>query len=380
MSKFTKATRKKVWMKMACIGPSGSGKTFSSLRLAFGLAGPQGRVAVIDSENGSASLYADAFAPREFDTLVVEPPFTTEKYIEAIQDASREGYDVLVIDSLSHAWAGKGGLLEQKEALDSLSGQGGNRFANWANITKKHEALKAAMLDSPVHVVATMRSKTEYEQDSSGKVRKVGTRAVQRDEMDYEFTILFDVAMDHSAMTSKDRTGLFTDEIGQVTENHGQRILSWLEGGAAMAPAPAPAAQTPLSNTSSPADAEKAALRTFRERAVAQGYPRDMTASEMGKLVREVLKVEGRPTVEQIEHAVTLLQPFKPRTVAPEPEAADPEPVVQESGGAGRVSTVQDETWEGPGQCPTCHAPEGKRHGRQCLAERQAELAETGAI
>ena len=238
MSMFKKAERSKIYMKIAITGPTGSGKTFSALRLAKGIGG---KIAVIDSENGSAALYSDI---GDFDHMELRPPFTAQKYIEAIRAAESEGYNVVIVDSLTHAWAGDGGLLDQKQAKDQ---RGGNSFTNWAEITRFHEQLKSAMLQSKIHVIVTMRSKMEYsqEKDGNGKttIRKVGLAPIQREEMPYEFTVVFDIDSTHSAETSKDRTGIFTDEVGQITEKHGKRILEWLASG--KDPIPEPAGEAP---------------------------------------------------------------------------------------------------------------------------------------
>jgi hypothetical protein len=240
MGGFQKAQRRRVYIKLALTGPSGSGKTFSALRLAFGLGT---RVAMLDSENGSGSLYAHL---GEYDVMEIDSPFSVQKYVEGIREAADGGYDVLIIDSLSHAWAGDGGLLSQKESLDS---RGGNPFSNWAGITKQHEQLKSALLQSPLHIIATIRSKTDYvmQEDRSGKAmpRKVGLAPIQRDGIEYEFSTVFDVAIDHSAVTSKDRTGLFDGLAETLTEHHGRRIKEWLESGvevdrAILQPSPEP--------------------------------------------------------------------------------------------------------------------------------------------
>jgi hypothetical protein len=224
---FQKAVRKNVKLKLAITGPSGSGKTYSALRLAAGMSK---KVCVIDSENKSASLYADKF---NFDVCEIMPPFTVEKYIESIDAAEKAGYEVIVLDSISQMWAGEGGLLEQKEAIDA---RGGNSFSNWRVITKQHEKFKSAMLQSTCHLIATMRSKQDYamQSDDKGKVapKKLGLAPIQRAELEYEYTIVFDIAMDHNAKTSKDRTDLFRDEIFQVTEATGEKILKWLSSAA----------------------------------------------------------------------------------------------------------------------------------------------------
>lgn len=220
---FKKAQRKSIKLRLAITGPSGSGKTFSALMLAKGLGK---KIAVIDTENGSASLYSDKF---EFDVVELTPPFTTEKYIDAINFAEKSGYDILIIDSLSHAWAGEGGLLQVKESLDQ---RGGNSFTNWASITKKQEAFKSSFLHSNIHIITTIRSKQEYiiEINEKGKQapKKVGLAPVQREGIEYEFTIVFDIAMSHECVASKDRTNIFYDSIFKITEETGSSIKKWL--------------------------------------------------------------------------------------------------------------------------------------------------------
>lgn len=226
---FVKATRKQIKLKLAVTGGAGSGKTYSALRLAHGLGS---KVAVIDTENGSASLYSDKF---QFDTLDMAPPFTHEKFIAAIKDAEAGGYDVLVIDSASHFWEG---ILEYKNKLDA---RGGNSYTNWNDAGTKFKHILDAVLQSKLHVICCMRSKMDYvqEKDDRGKtvIKKVGLAPIMRDGIQYEFTTVWDVDQNHMAQSSKDRTGLFGDGIEQITENHGKRLLSWLSSGAAPAPA-----------------------------------------------------------------------------------------------------------------------------------------------
>lgn len=238
---FKKAERKSTKLKIALTGPSGSGKTMSALLLARGLGG---KVAVIDTENGSASLYANMkegpLAGFEFDTLELSPPFTPDKYVQAIESAEKGGYNVLVIDSITHAWAGEGGLLEQKAQLDSRPGS--NSYTNWGPINKKENAFKNAWLHSTVHILSTMRSKQDYilEANDKGKQapKKVGMAPVQRDGIEYEFTTVFDIAMNHEAEVSKDRTGLFADKIFKITPATGELFNEWLAGAVAASAAP----------------------------------------------------------------------------------------------------------------------------------------------
>lgn len=226
---FTKAVRRKVKIKIAITGPSGSGKTYSALAMASGLGK---KVALIDTENGSASLYADKF---DFEVVEIKAPFTVEKHLAAIADAVKAGFDVLVVDTITHVWKGDGGLLAQKTALDMRPGS--NSYTNWAGITKQHEKFLAGILHSDIHLIATMRSKQDYilETNEKGKSvpRKVGLAPEQRESMEYEFSVVLDVAMDHSAMVSKDRTGIFSPHPFVIDKATGEMVVQWLGTGAA---------------------------------------------------------------------------------------------------------------------------------------------------
>lgn len=237
---FKKAERFLTNPTIAITGPTGSGKTFSALRLASGIAKAMNkRFAVIDTENGSASLYSDHF---DFDTLNITPPFTTEKYIQAINDAEKAGFCALVCDSITHAWAGEGGLLEQKDLLDSRPNS--NRWTNWGPIKAKDLKFKNAYLHSSIpFFIATMRSKMEYAQSQAAgekaKVQKVGMAPVQAEGIEYEFSLVLDVAMNHECEVSKDRTHLFDqNKIFQITEETGKMLVAWREGGKARPAAP----------------------------------------------------------------------------------------------------------------------------------------------
>ncbi len=231
---FVKAVRKRAKARIGICGPAGSGKTMSALKLAFGIVGPDGRIAVLDTENESASLYAHL---GDYDVDVIKPPFTVEKYINGIKEAEKQGYDLIIIDSLSHAWAGTGGILEFVDARTESAK--GNKFAGWREATPKHNSLVDAMLQSPMHVIATMRTKTEYVliEDEKGKKvpKKIGMAPVQREGLDYEFTLVFDVDQErHIACSSKDRTEIFDGFFGKLTEEHGKSIREWLDSGEAV--------------------------------------------------------------------------------------------------------------------------------------------------
>jgi len=224
-----KAERKKAKLRLGIAAPSGAGKTYSALLLAFGLGG---KVGLIDTEHGSGDLYAHL---GDYDIIGIEAPYTVAKYLQAVKTFEQAGYSVIIIDSLSHAWAGDGGLLD-KQGKIADSGKA-NGFAAWRTITPEHNALVEAMLRSPCHIIATMRAKQEYvlETGANGKQtpKKVGLAPVQRDGMEYEFTVMLDVDMNHVASASKDRTGLFDGAYFKVTRETGEKLLGWLETGTA---------------------------------------------------------------------------------------------------------------------------------------------------
>ena len=230
MSMFQRATRQQVPLKLGITGPSGSGKTTAALRLARGLIGPGCPLALVDTENGSASLYADE---TEFDVVNMNPPYTVAKFTAAIADATSAGYKALIIDSASAEWTE---LLTEKEAKDA---RGGNGFVNWGAITKKHEDFLKAVRNASIHLVLCLRAKQEHVQDKDDKgkttIRKVGMAAVQRDGMEYELTTVFDIAMDHNYKVSKDRTRLFDGRMEMINVATGQELAAWLSSGAPLA-------------------------------------------------------------------------------------------------------------------------------------------------
>lgn len=228
-------------------GPAGSGKTVSSLLLGFGLlqaAHPElepdaiwDRICLIDTENKSGSLFAGANVNGtrigEFLTIDLAPPFTPQRYLEAIKVAEQGQVDVLIIDSLSHAWAGEGGMLDMKEAVAKRSGNG---YTAWKEITPLHNRLIDAILQSKTHVILCLRAKAEYvieENDKGKKVpRKVGMAPVFREGVEYEVTTFFDVGIDHTVSVSKDRTMLFDGQPPfQITPETGALIQAWLSLG-----------------------------------------------------------------------------------------------------------------------------------------------------
>ena len=221
---FKKAERKQAKLRLALAGPSGSGKTYSALLLAQGLGG---RIAVLDTEHGSASLYADLV---DFDAMELHAPYSPERYIEVIAAAEQAGYETLIIDSYSHEWTGSGGCLEQNETVAHQKFRG-NTWAAWNETTPRHRKLTDKILTSSMHIICTMRSKTETVQGEGKNILKLGMKSEQRDGTDYEFTVVLDLTHDgHTATASKDRTKLF-DQPELISADTGRRLLAWLNSG-----------------------------------------------------------------------------------------------------------------------------------------------------
>jgi hypothetical protein len=224
MAGFHKATKAQAKLRAAIFGPSGAGKTFTSLRVATGLGG---RIAVIDTERGSASKYSDRF---DFDVLELEDQ-SIDGYIAAIRLAGESGYGVLVIDSLSHGWQT---LLEEVEKLAKAKYRG-NTWSAWSEGTPLQRKLVKAILDFPGHVLATMRSKTEWTTvDNNGKKspQRVGLAPEQGKGVEYEFDLLVEISTEHIANVIKDRTGKFQDKlIDKPDEKFGRELAAWLADG-----------------------------------------------------------------------------------------------------------------------------------------------------
>ena len=228
---FQKAQRTQARLRLAICGPSGSGKTYSALLIAQGLA-PEGKIALIDTERGSGSLYSHLC---DYDIAPLSPPYSPDRYIDLIHQAEQSGYDVLIIDSLSHAWAGEGGILDMHDKA-SLASRSGNSFAAWREVTPRHNALVDALLAADLHIITTLRTKTAFEvaDDGNGKKRpiKIGMAPVQRDGLEYEFSVVLDLSVEgHVATATKDRTGLFDGAHFVPTRATGEALRDWVHGG-----------------------------------------------------------------------------------------------------------------------------------------------------
>jgi hypothetical protein len=220
--KLQKASRKQVKLRLGLSGASGFGKTYSALLLAYGMTNDWSKIAVIDTENESASLYSDL---GEYNTIPLKAPFTPERYTEAIKACEEAGMEVVIIDSITHEWEGKGGCLDIHNEL-------GGQYQHWAKVTPRHNEFIASILQSACHIITTVRRKQDYDMVKDGtktKVVKVGTKEVTREGFEYELTLNFEFLNDkHLVKASKDRTGLFMDKPEFIiTPATGKKILEW---------------------------------------------------------------------------------------------------------------------------------------------------------
>lgn len=235
-----KAKREKIFPKIALMAPSGGGKTYSALRLSKGMAeeikketGKDARILLANTEQKRGYYYANEF---DYDIVDLDAPHEPEKYVDLINFAVEEGYDILIIDSSSHEWEGKGGCLE-------LQQKAGGTYQAWGKVTPRHNKFINAIADSPISIIATMRGKDQYEttkDEKTGKlqVQKLGVGAKQRDGFEYEFTCTFLLDQKtNTAEVQKDNTHLFDHEGATLlTETHGAKIMQWANSGEGYTP------------------------------------------------------------------------------------------------------------------------------------------------
>lgn len=227
-----KATRKKAKIKLGLSAVSGGGKTYSALLIAYGLCGDWSKIAVIDTENQSASLYSHL---GDYNALPLEAPYSPERYIQAIKTCEDAGMEVIIIDSITHEWDGKGGI------LDIANGMTGNSFTNWAKLTPRHQAFVDAILHSKSHILTTVRRKQDYEMtkgsDGKVKVEKAGLKEITREGFEYELTLNLELDQNHNATASKDRTGLFAGKPHFTPSvETGKIIKQWCDDGIEVIP------------------------------------------------------------------------------------------------------------------------------------------------
>lgn len=251
MAEIVKAKRKRVKLKLGISAPSGAGKTIGALIIAYGILKEKypdisdeelwNKVLVLDTENESASLYAEdarcGINIGSFNTINLEPPFSPTEYIDGINSAQDYGIEILIIDSLSQAWAGSGGILEKQANIAKKTSNG---YTAWREITPLHNKLVDAILQCDMHVIATIRSKVEYvvDKDDNGKtsIKKLGLAPIQREGMEYEFTTFFDIEKNHECSVSKDRTSIFDETMFTITPEVGKKFTKWLEKGIIVLP------------------------------------------------------------------------------------------------------------------------------------------------
>jgi len=231
MSKLRKATRQKAKIRLGLSAVSGGGKTYSALLIAFGLCGDWSKVAVIDTENNSADLYAHL---GDYSVLPLSAPYSPENYIAAIKECEQSGAEVIIIDSIAHEWEGEGGVLNLCDTI------GGGFQTAWKQLTPRHEKFKNAILSSSCHIITTVRRKQEYilveEANRQGKIVqkpvKAGMKEITREGWEYELTVNLELDLKHNATASKDRTGLFMGKDPFMpSEKTGQLIQAWCEQG-----------------------------------------------------------------------------------------------------------------------------------------------------
>ncbi|MGJ8760846.1 MAG: AAA family ATPase [Polaribacter sp.] len=225
--KLQKAQKEQVKLRVGISGASGFGKTYSALLLAYGMTNDWNKIAVIDTENGSANLYSEL---GNYNTVNLQPPYSPERYIEAIELCEKSGIEVVIVDSITHEWSGKGGCLQIHEQL-------GGKFQDWAKVSPRHQSFIDKILQSQSHIITTVRRKVDYsiDKDQGGrtKVTKHGTKEITREGFEYELTVNFEIINDnHLAVASKDRTGLFMNKPEFIlSSGSGKRLLDWCNNG-----------------------------------------------------------------------------------------------------------------------------------------------------
>lgn len=239
---LTLARREKMKAAVAFIGGSGSGKTLSMLFVAFGMmkeAYPDlpeeevwQKIGIVDTEHKRALLYADTTKEgikiHPFYHINLEAPYTQERYDQAIRDLKKAGCEVVVVDSTSHAWEGSGGFLDLQQT------HGGN-FQAWNAVKPYMQAFVRSLTENDVHILASMRVKQDYqvEKGDTGKleIKKLGLKPIQKDDLEYEFMIVWQLDQDHIAKTTKDNSGMFENAQCKIAPEHGFKLYRWLEEG-----------------------------------------------------------------------------------------------------------------------------------------------------
>ncbi len=286
MSGFKKAKREQIWLKVLLAGPSGSGKTYSALRVATGIAKKaKSRIAAIDTENGRIRYYANEF---DFDDMQLSEPYSPEKFIEAIGRAIDGGYKVLIVDNITHEW---------NYCLEVHSKMPGNSYTNWSKITPRHDAFMEKIIQSPLHLIATVRGKDEYvleQKDGKQVPKKIGKGFRQRDDVEYNYTVTFNIdQQNHVADATKDNTHLFEGKYEVLTEKDGEALYNWANTGDKPEPKPAPAQARP----EEPAEEDRIAngIKKINE-IVKQLQENGVDKKDIAAIIKEHHTEKGKPS------------------------------------------------------------------------------------
>jgi hypothetical protein len=311
-----KAARQKAKIRLGFSSVSGGGKTLSALLVAFGLVGDWSKIGVIDTENESADLYVGKTMPDgtvigEFLTLPLKAPYTPERYIEGFNAFVSAGVEIIITDSITHEWDGKGGCLDIVQAL-------GGQYAQWAKVTPRHQDFIDAIVQSPVHMFTTVRRKQDYEmskgENGKATVTKLGLKEVTRDGFEYELTANLEIESNHYATASKDRTGLFAGRPPFLPSvETGKMLKAWCESGA-----------EPLPPTSRSAPQAK---ETLTQEHAQWGAVTDALLNKGYTVTQVKLKYTVEPEVEAVLNAVVLAR--APKAASPAAQPATPQPVTQ---------------------------------------------------
>ena len=304
---FKKADRSSAKLKIALGGPSGTGKTMSSLLMAYGMLAEAHKdwspdeiwehICIIDTENGSGSLYIETQVGTQligvYNTIEISPPFTVDRYIDAIHIAEQNAQEVIIVDSLSHAWSGEGGALDKH---GKITQRVGNSYTAWREPKEDQNKLMNTILQSRSHFICNIRAKTEYvqEKDDKGKttVRNIGMGLITQGESQYEYTVLFMLDRDHVVNAEKDRTGMFAGKYFTITTDTGRQLYNWLltskNIAASIVQPVAPQAEAEEPQVETPAVAE----------AVAQAEPQDKELlAKVDAAIKAYIKQNGRGAV-----------------------------------------------------------------------------------
>lgn len=324
MSLFQPASREQLRARIAFDGPTGSGKTWSMLAWARTLAGPDGRIAVVDTERGSASLYSDRF---EFDVLNWTGPYDPRKLVDVLLQAEADGYDVICVDSLTHFWKGEGGTIDIADAAGKRSG--GNSFAGWKVATPALRGLIDTMLGLDSHFLCTMRSKMEHilVENSRGKLEptKVGMQPEMRADIEYEFTLVLSMDLDHMTTVAKSRYEDLADQVIRPGETNAseaaEMFLRWLREGKPQEPPAAAETIAAIRQWLNSLPAEEGMRTTVRENwpvGVPELGDRRFSVSHAERIVDLVRGLAGEPPAD-----VAALLPGGPEAAPEDVEAAD---------------------------------------------------------